>query len=175
MLDDRRAARSAMRDRASRGFRIATRTLQTGEGVSSEFGRVPIGILNAAMLRRLRFLLHCAIALVLWTSTSSALPRGRAWSPPVRLIAAPVDQIVALDLLPDANGTPSVLALGRSSIGAPGRPRWWSIAWSDSAWAAPDSIPGAVGEGPAPVVARAADRVRLWIEARDVGPVSSPL
>lgn len=93
----------------------------------------------------------------------------------MRLIPGTLDQIVALDLVPDSNAAPSVLALARASVGAPGRPTWWRAAWSDTAWSTPAAIPGAFGEGPAPVVAHGADRFRLWIEPDDRDPMESAL
>jgi hypothetical protein len=68
-----------------------------------------------------------------------------------------------------------VLALGRGSAVAPVRARWWTLAWSESTWSATDSIPGATGEGPAPVVARAVDRFRLWIEPHSKDPFASAI
>lgn len=128
------------------------------------------------ILKTLRSAYGIAIAgSCITVAPAHALPSGRTWSTPVRLVSGSLDQIVALDLLPDASGAPSVLALGRSRNDPPGRPRWWRLAWAESAWSTPESIPGAFGEGPAPVVARTADRFRLWIEPRDQDPLASPL
>jgi len=131
--------------------------------------------MKVPMIRRFPAIPFCAAALAAWVSSASALPHGRAWSAKERLVAPPVDSIVALDLLPNGGGIPQVLALGRGAAGAPARARWWTLSWSESTWSTSDSIPGAPGEGPAPVVARAGDRFRLWIEPRDKDPFASAM